>query len=299
VTKMTRIGWIGLGKLGLPMAQRLATAGYAVTGFDRDPARLATAGASGVAPANGMQNAAAGAQVVFTSLPDDHVLRAVTMGDDGLLQSMAEGAILAETSTVSVEVSAEVARKAEELGISYLRLPMSGNPTLAETGSLTCFASGPRAAFETVQPLTAAFTRAQTYLGNAEEARFAKLAINLMIAVSANMMAESLALARKGNIGWADMLTVLSESAVGSPMVKYKVPPLLERDFTSTFSCRQMAKDLDLILGAGRSAAVPLPLAALTRETYAALIAAGEGDEDYIATVKHAERLAGLAEPSI
>jgi 3-hydroxyisobutyrate dehydrogenase-like beta-hydroxyacid dehydrogenase len=80
-------------------------------------------------------------------------------------------------------------------------------------------------------------------------------------------------------------------------MVKYKVEPLAERDFSSTFSCRQMAKDLDLILGAGRATNVPLPLAALIRETYAALIAHGEGGDDYIATVKHAERLAGLGEP--
>ena len=202
-----------------------------------------------------------------------------------------------ETSTVSIEASAEVARHAEVSGVSYLRLPMSGNPTLAETGALTCFASGPRAAFETVRPLVATFTRAQRYLGAAEEARYAKLAVNLMIAVSASMMAESLALARQGNIGWRDILDVLSESAVASPMVKYKVGPLAERDFTSTFSCRQMAKDLDLILDAGRATNVPLALAALTREIYAALIAQGDGEEDYIATVKHVERLAGLSEP--
>jgi 3-hydroxyisobutyrate dehydrogenase-like beta-hydroxyacid dehydrogenase len=148
-----------------------------------------------------------------------------------------------------------------------------------------------------VRPLLASFTRAQTYLGGAEQARYAKLAVNLMIAVSAGMMAESLALARKGGVAWQDILTVLDDSAIASPMVKYKTAPLRSRDFESTFSCRQMAKDLDLILDAGRSTDVPLPLGALMRETYQALIAQGEGETDFIATVRLAERSSGLGEP--
>jgi 3-hydroxyisobutyrate dehydrogenase-like beta-hydroxyacid dehydrogenase len=292
---MTSIAWIGLGKLGLPMARRLVEAGHRVAGHDRDPARLALARASGIASGDG--DDLRGHDLVFTSLPDDKALRAVATGERGLLARMRKGAILAETSTVSIEVSELVAAVAAASEVAYLRLPVSGNPTLAETGSLTCFASGLRDAFDTVVPIAAAFTRAQRYLGEGEEARYAKLAVNLMIAVSAGMMAESLALARKGGIAWRDMLDVLAESAVASPMVKYKVGPLAERDFGSTFSSRQMAKDLDLILGAGHATGVPLPLAALTRETYAALIAQGEGEEDYIAAVKHVERLAGLGEP--
>jgi 3-hydroxyisobutyrate dehydrogenase-like beta-hydroxyacid dehydrogenase len=118
-----------------------------------------------------------------------------------------------------------------------------------------------------------------------------------MIAVSAGMMAESLALARKGGIAWRDFLQVLDDSAVASPMVKYKTPPLAARNFESTFSCRQMAKDLDLILGAGHTVGVPLQLAAQVRETYGSLIAQGEGETDFIATVPHLERLSGLGEP--
>ncbi|MGY4343833.1 3-hydroxyisobutyrate dehydrogenase-like beta-hydroxyacid dehydrogenase [Bradyrhizobium sp. GM7.3] len=120
-----------------------------------------------------------------------------------------------------------------------------------------------------------------------------------MIAVSAAMMAESLALARKGGIGWQDILKVLDDSAVASPMVKYKTAPLRSRDFDSTFSCRQMAKDLDLILGAGHAVGVPLQLAAQVRETYGSLVAQGDGDADFIATVKHLERLSGLGEPKL
>ena len=292
---MTRIAWIGLGKLGLPMARRLANAGQRVVGYDSDPARIALARDSGIE--SGEAEDFRSHDLVFTSLPDDEVLRVVGVREGGHVARMREGATLVETSTVSVEVSEEVAASAAARRVTYVRLPVSGNPTLAETGSLTCFGSGPREAFDAVVPIVGAFTRAQRYLGAGEEARYAKLAVNLMIAVSAGMIAESLVLARKGNIAWRDMLEVLADSAVASPMVKYKAGPLAERDFGSTFSCHQMAKDLDLILAAGRAANVPLPLAALIRETYAALIAQGNGNDDYIATVKHAERLAGLGEP--
>lgn len=293
----SEIGWIGLGKLGLPMAARLVAAGHEVRGFDRDESRQALAVTRGISAVDLTQAASCG--VVFTSLPDDGVLRAVLLGEGGVLALMAKGAILAETSTVSAAASADVAQAAEARGIAYVRLPVSGNPVLAEAGTLTCFASGPLEAFEGLRPLLAAFTRAQTWLGIDEQARYAKLAVNLMIAVSAGMMAEALALGRKGGIAYGDMLGVLEQSAVASPMVKYKVPPLAARDFSSTFSCRQMAKDLDLILGAAHGTNVSAPLAAQMRETYSALIAQGEGDTDFIATVMHAERLAGLQEPDL
>src|SRR5262249_39120789 len=152
--------------------------------------------------------------IVFTSLPDDKALRALLLSPSGLLSAMQPRSILIETSTVSAEISAELAKAAEAQGVDYLRAPVSGNASIAHTGALTCFVSGPKNAFERVKNLLGAFTRAQTYLGPAEEARFAKLAVNLMIAVSAGMMAESLALARKGGISWQDILQVLDDSAV-------------------------------------------------------------------------------------
>lgn len=293
------VAFIGIGKMGLPMSVLVAKAGYAVTTFDRSDARLAEARAQGISIAASPADAVSGKAAVVTSLPDDAALRAALLGPTGLVGAMAPGAVLIETSTVSVEVSAEVDAAAQARGIAYLRSPVSGNASIVHTGALTCFVSGPKDVFENTQPLFAAFTRAQTYLGPAEEARYAKLSVNLMIAVSAAMMAESLALARKGGIAWQDILKVLDDSAVASPMVKYKTVPLRNRDFDSTFSCKQMAKDLDLILGAGHAAGVPLQLAAQVRETYGSLVAQGDGEADFIATVKHLERLSGLGEPKL
>ncbi|TFV41676.1 NAD(P)-dependent oxidoreductase [Bradyrhizobium frederickii] len=293
------IAFIGIGKMGLPMSVLVAKAGYAVTASDRSTARLNEARAQGISTAAALAEAVSGKTAVITSLPDDAALRAALLGSTGLIAAMAPGAVLIETSTVSVDASTEVAAAAQARGIAYLRAPVSGNASIVHTGALTCFVSGPKDAFEKLKPLFAAFTRAQTYLGPAEEARYAKLSVNLMIAVSAAMMAESLALARKGGIAWPDILKVLDDSAVASPMVKYKTAPLRTRDFASTFSCKQMAKDLDLILGAGHAVGVPLQLAAQVRETYGALVAQGDGDTDFIATVKHLERLSGLGEPEL
>ncbi|MDF0580431.1 NAD(P)-dependent oxidoreductase [Bradyrhizobium yuanmingense] len=294
---LKQVAFIGIGKMGLPMSVLVAKAGYTVTAFDQSAARISEARAQGIASAASPAEAVIGKAAVITSLPDDAALRSALLGPAGLIAAMAQGAVLIETSTVSVEASAEVAAAAQARGIAYLRAPVSGNASIVHTGALTCFVSGPRDAFESAKPLFAAFTRAQTYLGPAEEARYAKLSVNLMIAVSAAMMAESLALARKGGIAWQDILKVLDDSAVASPMVKYKTAPLRTRDFESTFSCKQMAKDLDLILGAGHAVGVPLQLAAQVRETYGALVAQGDGDTDFIATVKHLERLSGLGEP--
>jgi 3-hydroxyisobutyrate dehydrogenase-like beta-hydroxyacid dehydrogenase len=296
ITKSDDIAWLGVGKMGLPIAGLIAGAGYRVTAFDVSADRMAAARQQGLGVAASAIEAASGKAVIFTSLPDDKAMRDLLLAK-GMLDVIAPRSILIETSTVSAEISAELGKAAHEHKIDYLRLPVSGSAAIAHTGALTCFVSGPKAAFEQVKPLLASFTRAQTYLGQDEQARYAKLAVNLMIAVSAGMMAESLALARKGGIGWRDILQVLDDSAVASPMVKYKTPPLAKRDFESTFSCRQIAKDLDLILGAAHSAGVPLQLAAQMRETYGSLIAQGDGDADYIATVRHLERLSGLGDP--
>jgi 3-hydroxyisobutyrate dehydrogenase-like beta-hydroxyacid dehydrogenase len=293
------IAWIGLGKMGLPMSALVARAGYAVMAYDRSETQLASARGQGISIARSATEAVSGRRVAITSLPDDAALRTVMLGPQGLVQVMAPESILIETSTVSAEVSAEVATAASARDVAYLRAPVSGNASIVHTGALTCFVSGPREAFDTIKPLLETFSRAQTYLGTREEARYAKLAVNLMIAASAVMMAESLALARKGGIAWQDILNVFEDSAIDSPMVKYKAAPLRSRDFESTFSCRQMAKDLDLILAAGHAVGVPLQLAAQVRETYGALIAHGDGEADFISTVRHVERLSALGKPEL
>ncbi len=294
MTTTCKVAWVGLGKLGLPMATRIASAGHSVQGFDLSADRMALAEQAGITAHNDLATAVAGVSLVLVSIPDDRALLSLCLGAGELIAHMAPGTTLIETSTVSIEASEQVALAAKARGIAYLRSPVSGNPVAAEAGTLSAMVSGPQDALEAAVPVMQSFTKAQYWLGDGEQARYAKLAINLMIAVSAGMLGEALAMARKGNIEWNAMLELVADSAVGSPMIQYKVPPLRERNFTSTFSAAQMAKDLDLILDCAHSAGVPVPLAAQMREAYTSLIGTGHGEDDYIATVHHTERLAGL-----
>jgi len=293
--KPVRVGWIGCGKLGRPMAAHLLAAGHPVVAFDIDRASLASLAERGATAATSIAEVCGAADVVFSSLPDDRVLRAVGNAPDGVLAHLSQNALFVDTSTVSPSASAEVAARALELGRRYLRVAVSGNPVLAESAQLTTFASGAAADFALAEPLLAHFSKRIFLVGPDEQARTLKLVINLMIAVSAGMLGEALALGEKGGLDWQQMLDVISESAVGSPMVRYKAPPLSSRDYRSTFSCEQMAKDLDLILDASAQFRAPVPLAAQMRQMYEALIAGGRGGHDYIATVAHAEQLAGLS----
>ena len=185
-------GWIGLGLIGLPMAARLAAAGWQVRGFDLSKQRLEMALARGIAAADSAEGAMEGASVVFTSMPTETALIELA---GRLAAGMPKSAILAETTTAGPAASAKVAETLAARRIAYLRAPISGSVSLAETGGLTTFVSGPRAAFDAARPALAAYSRAQIWLGEGEEARYAKLAVNLMVAVTAGMMAESMALA--------------------------------------------------------------------------------------------------------
>jgi 3-hydroxyisobutyrate dehydrogenase-like beta-hydroxyacid dehydrogenase len=286
---MMSVGWIGTGKLGLPMAARIAASGAGVRAYVRSAGRVEAIRARQVACVTFDEMAAQ--NIVFSSLPDDAALRRVA---EELIPVLRPGGVLVETSTVSPSVSGEIGKEVVGHGTAYLRAPVSGNPIAAEAGKLTAMVSGPKVAFDVVRPLMASYSQAQFWLGEGEQARYAKLAVNLMLAVSAGMLGEALALARRGNVAAADILDVIAASALGSPMVVGKVGFLKAADYNPTFSGRQMAKDLDLILSAANATGVATPLAAFMRTEFAALCARGEIDQDFIAVVKVAERLAGL-----
>jgi 3-hydroxyisobutyrate dehydrogenase-like beta-hydroxyacid dehydrogenase len=272
------------------MAARIAASGIGVRAYVRNPAQVETIRARQVVCVGFDEMAAQ--TIIFTSLPDDAALRQVA---NELIPTLHPGGVLVETSTVSPAVSAEIAKELAEKRIAYLRGPVSGNPIAAEAGNLTAMVSGPKEAFEVVRPILASYSQKQFWLGDGEQARYTKLAVNLMLAVSAGMLGEALALARRGEVAAADVLDVIAASALGSPMVIGKAGFLKAADFTPTFSGKQMAKDLDLILSAANATNVVTPLAAFMRTQFAALAARGEIDQDFIAVVKIAQDLAGLS----
>jgi len=282
---------IGVGKMGLPMARHLAAAGHSVTVSDPSMERCQLARAQGLEVSTSPAAALAAAEVVLSSLPNDAALLAVAAQ---VAAHAHVGAIYVDTSTVSLQASAEAAQALAAKGVLYLRCTASGNNKMAEAAQLTVMASGPRAAYTTVLPLLRTLGPNQFYLGEAEQARLMKLVVNLMIAQTSAMLAEALTLGRKGGLAWRDMWQVLTASAVASPIVKAKAVQLSERDFRPTFTVEQMIKDLDLILNAGETHDVPLMQTAMTHQLMCAAVVQGNALDDYAAIIKVVERGAGI-----
>lgn len=285
-----QIAFVGVGKMGLPMAGHLARAGHAVVATDPDPARRDAAAAAGLQVAADLPAAVAGAEVAFSSLPHDAALLAVA---EALAAARFTG-IWIDTSTVSPEASARAAALACGAGARHVRMTVSGNNHMAEAAQLTLIGSGDAGAWAEIEPLLPSLGPTRFWVGDAEQARLMKLVVNLMIAVTSGMLAEALTLGRKGGLAWDDLWRVLTASAVASPIVKAKSVQLGARDFTPTFTVPQMNKDIDLVLGAGRELGVPLALTAQVREQMTAAIAQGDAGLDYAAVIRVLERAAGL-----
>jgi 3-hydroxyisobutyrate dehydrogenase-like beta-hydroxyacid dehydrogenase len=291
---LPQVGWIGAGRMGVPMAGFILKAGYPLTVFSRNAISRAKLVAQGARETSSLSECARGADILFASVADDDALRAVALGPNGLLAHAPPGTIFAETSTVSSQISQEIDEEARRRGIEYLRTPISGNAASARTGDVTVLVSGPQPAWEKVKPVLMAFSKAQIYLGQGDSARYMKLVINALVVNTAQALAEALALGGKAGLDYQVMLDTIAASTIASPWLKVKSALLKQRDFTPTMTTRLILKDIDLMLAAARAHDVPLPLIALTRQIMQAAVGAGYENEDYMAIVKLAEQQAGL-----
>ncbi|MFB9261955.1 NAD(P)-dependent oxidoreductase, partial [Bradyrhizobium erythrophlei] len=192
------------------------------------------------------------------------------------------------------EASRSAAVRLADAGVAYVRCPVSGNNAMAEAGELTALVSGDRAAYEQVGDLIACWGPRRFYLGAGEEARLMKLVLNLMIMLTTGMLAEGLALGRKGGLHWDDMWSVIAASAVASPIVKAKAGALSHRDFAPTFTVDQMQKDVGLIMDAGKGLQVPLGLTALAAQWLVSAAARGDSQRDYASVIRVVEAACGL-----
>jgi 3-hydroxyisobutyrate dehydrogenase len=276
--------------MGLPMAGHLLAAGHQVTACDLMPTLVQAVVARGARVAASPAAAAREAEVVFSSIPDDSALRTVALSEAGVLAGARPGTVYVDTSTVSAEASAEVAAAAAAKSVHYLRVTVSGNNKMAQSQALTIIASGERAVYERCRPLLALFGTQQYYVGEAEQARTLKLAINLMVYATVGGLAEALVLGERGGLDWAQMLDVMAASAVGSPLLKAKSNDLKKRDFSPTFTCLQARKDLKLIAGAAAAGSIAAPLARVLAQMIEDCIANGSAEEDYAAMIKVVER---------
>lgn len=290
------IGWIGAGKMGGPMSRNVISAGGVVTVFDPVAENVAAVVAAGAQAGTSGRALAEAADVVVSMIPNDAVLRAVTIGADGIFAVMKPGSVYLDMSTVSPQASAEVETAAQTAGIAYLRAPVSGSTALAEAGNLTIMASGPQAAYDLCLPLFEAMGAQSFYLGDSDQARYLKLVVNLLVGTTGAVLAEALTLGRKGGLDWAQMLDVIGVSAAASPYVQYNLAPLKARDFTALFTTEQMVKDSRLICDAGKETGVPMAIGDAMLAMFEETVAAGYGDENLTAAIKLLEGKAGLGE---
>ena len=229
-------------------------------------------------------------------IPNDAVLGAITIGEEGIFANLAPGTIYVDMSTVSPEASGEVSAAAVAAGIDYLRAPVSGSVALAEAGKLTIMVSGPKDAADKCADVFAAMSAENFYLGVDDQARYLKLVINLLVGTSSAVLAEALTLGRKGGLDWEQMIDVIGVSAAASPYIQYNVVPLKARDFSAQFTSEQMVKDSRLICDAGASAGVPMAIGGAMLKTFEDTVEAGYGEDNLTAAIKLLEQRSGLDE---
>jgi len=274
------VGLIGLGNMGTAIAERVLEAGFPLSVYNRTAEKAENLAAAGAEVAATAAELAGGADVVLTSLANDEALEAVAAE---VLAAAREGAVLVDMSTVSPAASALVAARAEAESVEYLRAPVSGNPTVVRAGNLSFIVSGPRETLDRVEPVLRAIGPTIHHVGDGEEARIVKLAINLMICGLAELMSEALVLGEAAGVSRAALLDVMGTSAAGAPFVKYKTEPLLRDDYSATFTTALMEKDIDLVLDAADENGVDLPAARQLKTLLRATIEAGYADDDFIA----------------
>ncbi len=288
-----RIGWIGAGRMGFAMARRLLLAGADVAIWNRTRSKaepLADDGATIV----DSPSALADRDVVFTIVagPDDFV--EVTAGDCGVLRSDSAPRILVDCTSIDAGTSARVRAIGAEMGTVMLAAPVSGNAKVVKAGLLSFAVSGPRPAYDEVQPWLDVMGRGSSYVGEGDIARFVKICHNVLLGVVIQNLAEITVLAEKAGVSREAFLGFLNNSVMGSMFSRYKTPALVNLDYSVTFTPELLLKDLDLGLAAARDQGVPMPVASAAREVVQSLIGHGHGSGDFAALLSLQAAASGL-----
>lgn len=261
-----KVGWIGTGRMGLPMAERLLKAGYDVSVWNRTKAKAEPLAKAGGKIVDRIADLAS-CDVVFSIVSAGKDLAEVSLGASGLASGGKLPRILVDCSTISVEESADIRKQLKAKGCDYIAAPVSGNAKVIKAGKLSAIISGPESACKTVMPLMEAIApRGVSYAGDGELARVCKIAHNVMLGVVIENLIEITLLTNKMGVPRHQFLAFLNNSVMGSMFTAYKSPALVNLDWTTTFTPELLRKDLDLGLELARDIDVPMPVTAAARE---------------------------------
>jgi 3-hydroxyisobutyrate dehydrogenase len=289
-----KLGWIGAGRMGYPMAERLAKAGCDVTVYNRTRAKAEPLVKSGIRLVDRPADLA-DRDIVFTMISTSDDLKEVTLGKGGVLTLSGKAPkILIDCSTVSEEASGEVRAAAAKLGTAMLASPVSGNGKVVKAGRLSVVVSGPKPAYETALPYLERLGQGVSYVGEGELARMVKICHNVFLGIVIQAMVEVTVLAQKGGVPRHAFLDFINKSVLGSTFTRYKSPALVNLDFAPTFTPVLLRKDLDLGLAAARKVGTPMAVTALVREMLQSLIGQGYSEQDFAALLIQQAKGAGM-----
>ena len=294
-SKQASIGWIGTGRMGYAMAERLAKAGADITVWNRTRAKAEPLAGSGAKVADRVTELAA-CDVVFVMVSAWKDVEAVVLGPAGLLSdgATANPKLIVECSSISVDGSAQLRELLRARGIELLAAPVSGNAKVIKAGRLSFVCSGPRDAFDRALPLLRMIAPTASYVGEGELARIVKICHNVFLGVVTQSLAEITVLAQKAGVPRHAFLAFMNDSVMGSTFSRYKTPAFVNLDFKVTFTPHLLRKDLDLGLDAARRYDVPMPLASLTRDAVQTMIGHGLGDKDFAQLLTVVAKASGI-----
>jgi 3-hydroxyisobutyrate dehydrogenase len=265
--KSQKIGWIGMGRMGYPMAERLLKAGYQVSIWNRTRAKAEPLAALGGKIVDKLSDLA-GVDVLFAIVSTGKDLEEVYFGPNGVLSASGKPPrIFVDCSTIAVEESADIRKRLQDRGVDFVAAPVSGNAKVINAGRLSAVVSGPEASCKTVMPMIEVFApQGVSYVGDGELARVCKIAHNVMLGVVIENLIEITLLANKMGVPRHAFLAFINNGVMGSMFTRYKSPALVNLDWATTFTPELLRKDLDLGLALGREHDVPMPVTAATRE---------------------------------
>ncbi|MBI4610739.1 MAG: 2-hydroxy-3-oxopropionate reductase [Candidatus Rokubacteria bacterium] len=287
-----RIGFIGLGIMGRPMARNLLKAGYSLVVHSRSQGPVQELVKEGAAAAAAPKSVAEQVDYLITMLPNSPDVELVALGANGIIEGARPGLIFVDMSTISPIVSQKVARALEAKGVRMLDAPVSGGEKGAVEGTLSIMVGGDKAVFDQVLPIFQAMGKTITHLGPLGAGGFTKLANQIIVAVNLTAIAEALTLAAKAGLDIELTIKALSGGLAGSRCLEQKTPNYLGRSYRPGFKVDLHYKDLGLILETSRALGVPLPTTALVQELFNALRARGRGGLDHSGVITLLEELA-------
>jgi 3-hydroxyisobutyrate dehydrogenase-like beta-hydroxyacid dehydrogenase len=278
---MANLGFVGLGVMGSEMVLRLLEKGHTLTGYNRTRSKAARLLDKGMKWAGSPREVAAASDFTFSMVTNSAALEMIVEGPDGILAGLAPGKVLIDMSTVSPEFTRSVAAKVRAKGADMVDAPVSGSVITLQEGKLSVMVGGRKETFDRVMPLLLDIGPKVTYVGDNGFALVMKIAANLSLAVQMLAFSEGILLAEKSGISREVAVEVLTNSAIASPMVKYRGPFVLKLPPEAWFNVNMMQKDMLLALDLGRALDVPMPTTAITNEFLTAARGMGLVHEDF------------------